>query len=44
MVGGNRLDTTTWFGQTTYGSYATNIYAPVRLDSLGAPVSSSLGM
>jgi iron complex outermembrane recepter protein len=41
VVGGNRLDTTTWFGQSIYSSYATNIYAPVRLAGLGAPVSTS---
>jgi iron complex outermembrane recepter protein len=41
VVGGNRLDTTTWFGQNIYGTYATNIYSPVRLAGLGAPVSTS---
>ncbi|MDR5760657.1 TonB-dependent siderophore receptor, partial [Caballeronia sp. LZ035] len=41
VVGGNRLDTTTWFGQSIYSSYATNIYAPVRLAGLGAPLSTS---
>ncbi|TCW84408.1 TonB-dependent siderophore receptor [Burkholderia sp. SRS-46] len=39
VVGGNYLQQTTWFGQTTYGSYPTNIYVPTRLSGPGAPVS-----
>lgn len=41
VLSGSSLQQTTWLGQTTYGSYLTNIYAPVRLAGLGEPVSSS---
>ena len=41
VVSGSSLQQTTWFGQTTYGSYLTNIYSPVRLSSPGDAVSSS---
>lgn len=41
VVGGSYLQQTTWLGTTTYGSYATNIYSPTRLSSLGTPVSIS---
>ncbi|KVN83737.1 TonB-dependent receptor [Burkholderia ubonensis] len=39
VVGGNYLQQTTWFGQTVYGSYQTNIYTPTRLSGPGAPLS-----
>ncbi|WP_322050175.1 TonB-dependent receptor [Paraburkholderia bannensis] len=41
VLSGSSLQQTTWFGQTSYGSYLTNIYAPVRLASPGDPVSVS---
>ncbi|MGU7773870.1 TonB-dependent siderophore receptor [Burkholderia sp. MR1-5-21] len=41
VIGGNFLQQTTWFGQTAYGSYLTNIYSPTRLAGPGAPVSVS---
>ncbi len=41
VVSGSLLDQTSWFGQTRYASYATNIYHPTKLASPGAPTSSS---
>lgn len=41
VLSGNRYDQDTWFGQDSYASYATNIYRPTRLATLGAPVSVS---
>ena len=41
VVSASSLQQTTWFGQTTYSSYLTNIYSPVRLSSPGDVVSSS---
>ncbi|WP_414439723.1 TonB-dependent siderophore receptor [Burkholderia sp. 22PA0106] len=41
VLAGNYQQQTTWLGQATYGSYATNIYLPTRLSSLGDPVSAS---
>ncbi|VWC63153.1 TonB-dependent receptor [Burkholderia lata] len=41
VVSGDYLQQTTWFGQTAYGSYTTNIYLPTRLAGPGAAVSVS---
>ena len=41
VFSGSSLQQTTWFGQTTYGTYLTNIQAPLRLSSPGDAVSSS---
>ncbi|PVX79902.1 iron complex outermembrane receptor protein [Paraburkholderia unamae] len=41
VVSGNTLQQTTWFGQTVYGSYLTNIYSPTRLADPGPAISSS---
>ncbi|WP_206243412.1 TonB-dependent receptor [Novosphingobium terrae] len=41
VVSGNVLRQTTWFGQTTYANYATNIYVPTRLTGPGTPTSVS---
>ncbi|WP_454691511.1 TonB-dependent siderophore receptor [Achromobacter aloeverae] len=41
VLTGNRLDQDTWLGQTSYASYATNIYRPVKYASLGSPLSET---
>lgn len=40
VVSGSALNRTDWLGQTNYGNYLTNIYAPTILASPGTPVSS----
>ncbi|MGO4715198.1 TonB-dependent receptor [Bradyrhizobium sp. 2TAF24] len=40
VVSGSSMQLVDWLGQTTYGSYLTNIYRPTLLVSPGAPVSS----
>lgn len=40
VVSGSAMQLTEWLGQTTYGNYLTNIYAPSLLAGPGAPVSS----
>jgi iron complex outermembrane receptor protein len=40
VISASYLDQTAWLGQTTYASYLTNIYNPIRLPGPGTPIAA----